>query len=227
MVTRRHRVGLALEPGIEGVEARPVLADPQDLPVGPGLSVAAARHRVAPSPDVDADACSSGQPPSADHPGVPARPGRRLLMGPITGHRRRIPITVHDRGRGPDTRPTVICRIAARRSPRGGRCHHRPHKGYISAPRDAPGARFDLRSAPTQHFGCARAGAGRRDQAIDPAMDRHRIRPQAFGRNRVGHVGDQRTGTETTATILCRHHDATADAGATISTRCRVVRRDP
>jgi hypothetical protein len=32
--------------------------------------------------------------------GTVTRPGRRLLMGPITGHRRRIPITVHDQASG-------------------------------------------------------------------------------------------------------------------------------
>ena len=69
----RHRLGLALEPGVEGGEAGPALADPQDLPVSPGLAVPAAGHHVPPSPDVDPDrrhrAASFGGPP-----GLPLTP---------------------------------------------------------------------------------------------------------------------------------------------------------
>ncbi len=48
------------EPGVERAEPRPVLAHPQDLPVGPGLPAPAAGHRVAPSSDVDAHRAHPG-----------------------------------------------------------------------------------------------------------------------------------------------------------------------
>ena len=94
-----HRLGLPVEPGVEGREPRPVSGSPAGSRGRPGLAVPAAGHHVRPSPDVDPDRRHPGASLS-DHPGVPARSGRRQLMGPITGHRRRIPITVHGRRSG-------------------------------------------------------------------------------------------------------------------------------
>jgi len=44
-----HGLGLLLEPGVEHSEPGPVLADPQDLAVGPGLAVPAAGRAAAES----------------------------------------------------------------------------------------------------------------------------------------------------------------------------------
>src|SRR6266508_1066659 len=65
-----HRLGLPLEPGIEGGEAGPALTDSQDLSIGARLTVAAASHRMAPSPDVDANRRPLGRLPSADPRGA-------------------------------------------------------------------------------------------------------------------------------------------------------------
>ena len=140
--SRGRPARLALEPGVEGGEAGPVLADPQDLAVG----LLAGRPGSGPRRgSVRRCRCRPSSPGISlpGHQRVPARSGRRQLMGPITGPRRRIPITVHGPKVGGRTlAATVICRIAGRRSPRGGRCHHRPStRRYIrrSPPRRAAG----------------------------------------------------------------------------------------
>ena len=94
-----HGLRLALEPGVEGGEARPALADLEDLAVGPGRAIPTARQHVGPCADVDPDR-RHWAASFHDHPGVPALTGRRQLMYPITGQSRRIPITVHGRRTG-------------------------------------------------------------------------------------------------------------------------------
>ena len=91
--------GWPLEPGVERGEARPGSGSPAGPPGRPSPGRPGSgpprgsvrRCRSRPSP--------LGQPPSRT-PGVPAHSGRRQLMGPITGRRRRIPITVHGRRSG-------------------------------------------------------------------------------------------------------------------------------
>ena len=70
----RHRVWLALDPGVEGGEADPVLADPEDLAISPGLAVPAPCRDVGPSPDVDPDRRHPGHAPSTDPRGCPLTP---------------------------------------------------------------------------------------------------------------------------------------------------------
>jgi len=71
------RLGPGGQPGVEGAEPGPALGDPEDRPLGPGLTGPAARHRVALATDVDPD---RGHPvhslPTAGAPRV-HRPGVR------------------------------------------------------------------------------------------------------------------------------------------------------
>ena len=95
----RHRVGLPVEPGIEGRNpARSWLTRriSRSARVSPSRQRATTCVRPPMSMPIVLIRAASLRGP----PGVPARPGRRLLMGPITGQRRRIPITVHDQASG-------------------------------------------------------------------------------------------------------------------------------
>ncbi len=69
---RSDRLDLVCEPGVEAVEAGPVLADAQDLPVGLVPSFPAPGDRVLPAPDVDAHRDHRSSP--SDTQGCPHRP---------------------------------------------------------------------------------------------------------------------------------------------------------
>ena len=127
---QRHRLGLPLEPGVERVEARPALAtrSTSDRP-WPRPSRQRAATCARPPMSIPTLAIPSLLPTRR----VPARSARRQLMArsPVNAVGSRSPFEAG--GRGPDSSSNGHLPDRLRRSPRGGRSHHRPHKELYQA----------------------------------------------------------------------------------------------